>query len=428
MACIHYLRHHFDLTIYERNGYAGGHTNTVVVDEAGTPVPIDTGFMVFNEATYPHLCRFFRELGVTSKPTDMSFSVQHLGAGLEYAGSNLDTVFAQRRNLLNPRFLGMLRDILRFNKEAREIGENLPATLSLGEFVGQRGYGRAFADYYLIPMSAAIWSTPPHAMLDFPALTLLRFFRNHGLLGAKGRLSWRTVVNGSQQYRDKLLAPIRDRIRLHRGVARVARTGRGVVVEDTAGARATFDRVIIAAPAHRALGMLDQPTDDEQRLLSAFTYTRNPILLHTDPTPMPRARRTWSSWNYRYLPGADGSTGRSSTIYWMNQLQQVSKKQDYFVSVDDPGLVDPRKVLYETMYEHPVFSAEAIRAQRELPQLNFHGPVYFCGSYFRYGFHEDAFRAGLQVVARLLPDLAKRHEFLPLSVPGDAPPTQPAHS
>ncbi len=396
MACGYFLHPKFRITLFERNDYPGGHTNTVVVQEGTTDVPVDTGFMVYNEVTYPELTRLFSELQVETKPTSMSFSVQHRPSGLEFSGSGWNGLFAQRKNLFRPRFWKLLKEIDRFNTEAPALLDN-PAEheLTLKTFARQKGFSREFLDAYLIPMSSAVWSTPPDSMLEFPAITLIRFFKNHGFLGLNTQHPWRTVAGGSRMYREKLLAPFRDRVRLSSAAARVQRNGAQVDVTDAQGHKESFDHVILACHADEALALLSDATPQEHRLLSPFRYQRNIATLHTDESVMPRTRRAWSSWNYR------SEEQGASTIYWMNSLQNVSQAKNYFVSINDSGTVDPAKILKVIEYTHPVFSVNAIRAQASLPGLNEKGPVYFCGSYFRYGFHEDALVSAIDVCKRL---------------------------
>jgi predicted NAD/FAD-binding protein len=398
LGCAHFLQRRCDLTLYEKNDYIGGHTNTVSVPEPDRSVPIDTGFMVFNEVTYPNLTRLFRELAVAVKPTSMSFSVQHLLTGLEFCGSSLNHLFAQRKNLFRPRFWKMIRQINRFNSEAvQALSAPEFQSHTLGEYVRARGYGDDFLNFYLVPMSSAVWSTPPELMLDFPAVALLRFFHNHGFLGLHTQHPWLTVVNGAKSYVEKITAPFRDRIKLRRGAAGVRREGGRVKVTDVSGQTETYDQVIFASHADETLKLLGDADARERSLLSEFKYQPNSALLHTDASVMPRTRLAWSSWNYRVDRTADGKIS-PSTIYWMNSLQGVSDRQDYFVSINGESSVNPNTILKRIQYEHPLFSLGAIRAQSELPKLNQRMKnVFFCGSYFRYGFHEDAFTSALDL-------------------------------
>ena len=405
MGCGYFLHDRDDLTLYEQNDYIGGHTNTVSVEEEGRPVYIDTGFMVFNYRTYPNLCRLFERIKAPVKKTDMSFSVQHLPSGLEYSGSSLNHLFAQRSNLFRPGYWKMLRQIGRFNTESIRILEDPRfADVSIGDFVREAGYGEEMLWKYLVPMSSAVWSTPMDKMLDFPAVTLIRFFQNHGFLGLNTQHQWWTLEKGSQAYRELLIRPFRDRIRVNCKVVRVVRGGRaeggaGVIVVTADGHRERYDRVILACHGDQALALLEQPTEAERRLLSPFRYQHNRCVLHTDTSMMPKRKLAWSSWNYR-IEEQNGQLV-PSTLYWMNRLQGVSGRVPYFVSVNPHAGLDPKKILRVLDYEHPLFDAPAIRAQRELQTLNTGGPIYYCGSYFNYGFHEDAFRSAVELCTRL---------------------------
>jgi predicted NAD/FAD-binding protein len=408
LGCGHFLQRDFDLTLFEQDSHTGGHSNTVMVDEPGTgrPLPVDTGFMVFNRVTYPLLTRLFEHLRVATKPTTMSFGVRHAPSGLEYCGTSLNHLFAQRRNLLNPRFYRMLASINRFNREAVAALED-PAVqeITLGEFVQQRGYGNDFLSLYLAPMSSAVWSTPPELMYSFPAISLLRFFHNHGFLGLNTQHPWYTVTGGSRAYVDTLTAPWREKIRPGEGVAKVTRPGRGVYLTLRSGVVQIFDKVILACHADQALALLTDPRPDEARILGEFKYQPNLATLHTDASVMPKTRLAWASWNYEINrgPGGEAST---ATHYWMNSLQGVSDRENYFVSINRPDAIDPAKVIRRIAYEHPLFNLGALRAQRELGPLNSASgertATYFAGSYFRYGFHEDALLSAVRLSELLL--------------------------
>jgi len=407
LGCAHFLHRDFDVTVFEQEPRPGGHTHTVDAPEPGTgrEVPIDTGFMVFNYETYPLLTRLFGQLQVPVKRTSMSFSVRHEDTGLEFCGSSLNHLFCQRRNLLRPSFYRMLLRIDRFNREAREALEDPEwAEVTLADYIARRGYGDAFRDLYLVPMSSAVWSTPPEKMLRFPARTLLRFFHNHGFLGLHTQHQWWTVDGGAREYVRRLTAPWRDRLRTGARVTRVRRGPAGAEVTTADGAGARFDHVILATHGHEALALLADPTPDEARLLREFHYQPNVATLHTDTAVMPRSRLAWSAWNYSIARDARGGV-EPMTIYWMNRLQGVSDRQDYFVSINRPDRIDPAKVLRSIPYEHPLFTLEAVRAQAEIPGLNAAGlagtRTYFCGAWTRYGFHEDGFLSAVNV-ARLL--------------------------
>lgn len=409
MGCAHFLQREHSFTLFEQHHYTGGHTNTVTVPEAGTgrPLPIDTGFMVFNYETYPQLTRLFAELKVPVKKTSMSFSVRHEDSGLEFAGSSLNHLFAQRRNLLSPRFIRMLLSIDRFNREAvAALDDPAWAGIALGDYVKQRGYGDDFFDLYLVPMSSAVWSTPPAKMLEFPATTLLRFFHNHGFLGLNTQHQWWTVDGGAQEYAKRLVAPWRERIRHGARVTRVRRETGGVILTLQDGSTERFDRAILACHADQSLQLLADPTPDESRLLREFQYQSNLATLHTDSSVMPRKKLAWSAWNYSISRDPAGGGITPATHYWMNRLQGVSDRENYFVSINGSERIDPTKVLKTIAYEHPLFSLGAVRAQTGIPTLNAHAvgrtETYFAGAWTRYGFHEDGFLSAVKVCELLL--------------------------
>lgn len=402
MSAAHFLHRDFDITVYEQNSYIGGHTHTVEVQNPDESVSVDTGFMVYNHITYPNLVRLFRVLQVEEKNTSMSFSVQHVPSGLEFCGSGISGLFAQRRNLFYLPFIRMLFQINRFNTQCLEtLDQPEYQAMTLAEYVRHRGYGNDFLTKYLIPMSSAVWSTPPDDMLGFPVRTLVRFFHNHGFLGLRTQHQWKTLVGGSRVYRDKLIAPFRDRMFVNRAAQSVRREGGRVIVSDSQGQQTFYDKVILAAHADQSLKLLQSPTPAEVRLLTPFRYQTNVATLHTDERVMPKLRRTWSSWNYRLDEDEQGRPV-PSTVYWMNSLQHVSRLKNYFVSINGTEHVRPDSILYQITYEHPMFTVQTAEAQKELDLLNESGPVYFCGSYFRYGFHEDALWSSIRLCERLL--------------------------
>lgn len=408
LGCAHFLHRHFDVTLFEQNAHVGGHTNTVTVPETGTlkPVPIDTGFMVFNHETYPHLTRLFGGLKVPVKKTDMSFSVRHEDTGLEFCGSSLNHLFAQRRNLLRPSFYRMLFQIDRFNRDAlAAIDDPALDSQTLADYVKACGYGTDFLDLYLVPMSSAVWSTPPEKMLLFPARTLLRFFHNHGFLGLSTQHQWWTVDGGAQEYVKRLTAPWADRIRRNSRVSRITRGPVGAFVTTADGITQRFDHLILAAHGHESLALLADPTPGERRLLGEFQYQANTAILHTDASVMPRTKLAWSAWNYSLARDAAGRIA-PMTIYWMNRLQGVSDRENYFVSINGPDRIDPARVLRTIAYEHPLFTLGAVRAQADIPALNASArggtETYFCGAWTRYGFHEDGFLSAVNLARQLL--------------------------
>ena len=407
LASAHFLHERFDLRIYEQNDYIGGHTNTITVEENGSPVSFDTGFMVYNEVTYPNLTRLFRELDVDTKPTDMSFSVQHLPSALEYNGTSVNLLFGQRRNLLKPSFWRLLFAINRFNSEAvLAIEDPRYAEMTLREYVAARGYGDDMLERYLVPMSSAVWSTPPELMLEFPAVTLLRFWHNHGFLGLDTQHPWRTVVGGSRSYVEKIVRPFQNRIQLGCRAVRVNRSLNKVQIIAADGSEAEYDKVILACHGDQALNLLAAPTELESRLLREFKYQPNLAIVHRDVSVMPRTRRCWASWNYRLSRGASGRL-MPTVHYWMNRLQGVSENADYFVSLNAEEEIDPAQVMRRIEYEHPLFNCAAIRAQKELPQLNNlsrEQTTYYCGAWFKYGFHEDGLTSALHCARAITAD------------------------
>jgi uncharacterized protein len=387
-----------DVTVYERASRLGGHSNTIHVPGRDGPVPVDMGFIVYNPEAYPNLVALFHELGVPTRESDMSFAASLRGGGLEYAGTDLDGVFAQRGNLLRPRFWSMLKDLLRFYREAPAAARGREAEeLALGQWLSRRGYGDAFIRDHLLPMAAAIWSTPAQDAAAYPAAAFMRFYENHGLLRLTGRPQWRTVEGGSQEYVRRISAPFAERIRLGCGVRALRREAEDVVVADTQGGSARYDHVVIAAHSDQALAMLADPSPEEQALLGAIGYGENDAVMHRDPALMPRRRKVWASWNY--LEGAD--PGRFCATYWMNKLQSVPGQGDVFVTLNPTAEPEAAGVIHRESYAHPRFDGAAMRAQRQLWSLQGRRRTWFCGAWFGSGFHEDGLQAGLAVAEQL---------------------------
>jgi predicted NAD/FAD-binding protein len=401
LASAWFLSQRHQVTLVEKNDYFGGHTHTIEVDEDGTRVPVDTGFIVYNTRNYPMLVRLFERLGVPTRASDMSFAAS-IGPGrLEYAGDSLSTIFAQRRNALSPRFLRMLLDILRFGVRCRHcLAQSGFDGRSLGKFLADEGLSDAFRDHYLLPMAAAIWSCPTSTMLDFPAESLARFFDNHRLLNPLERPLWRSVAGGSHSYVRRIAEDLGPERMVADAAMAVQRRDAGVRVRLASGGHIDADRVVLATHADQALALLDEPTADESRLLGAFRYQPNRTFLHTDTRLMPRRRRVWSAWNYLAAGQPDGRSAVSVT-YWMNKLQGLETRRDYLVSLNPLTDPDPAQVIAEMTYDHPVFDQAAMAAQPELHRLQGADRLYFCGSYHGYGFHEDALRAAVDVAGRL---------------------------
>lgn len=392
------LSRRHEVVVFEREQRFGGHSCTVDVETPQGSVPVDMGFIVFNQRNYPNLVALFEQLGVPTEDSNMSFAVSLDGGRFEYA-SAFAGFLAQRSNMLRPAFLRMTRDILRFNRLAPQLlerSEDLDFTI--GHFIAEAGLGEAFRDRYLLPMASCIWSTPLCRMLDYPAQTMARFFSNHGLLTVGPQLQWRTVSGGSRSYVERLVAPLRQRARLATPATRVRRHEQGVDVRDMEGHWQSFDRVVLACHADQALAMLDDADDRERELLGRFAYSSNEVVLHGDAGLMPRRRPVWSSWNY--VAGSDAAASNVSVTYWMNRLQNLAGP-DLFVSVNPDRAPDPARVHRRYTFEHPMFDSAAIRAQRELPFIQGMRRTFFCGSYAGYGFHEDALASGLDVAEQL---------------------------
>lgn len=400
LGCAWLLGRHHEVTLFEAAGRLGGHTNTAVVNDAGRELPIDTGFIVYNEKNYPLLTELFDWLRVPTRESDMSFGVSIGEGALEYAGDNLGTLFAQRGNLLRPSHWRMLFEILRFNRETRDrLADGSLEGLSLGDYLDQGNYTVRFRYHYLLPMGGAIWSCPVETMERFPAQAFARFFENHGLLSVNDRPTWRTVVGGGREYIRRLLADFQGEVRPASPVQSLRRRADTVVLKTVDGAEQVFDRVVLACHADQALAMMEDATDQEAEILGAFTYQPNIACLHTDASLMPRRKRAWSSWNYLAEDALDGG-GDVSVSYWMNRLQSLDSERDYFVSLNPLRAPAPGTLVYKTSYQHPVFDKPAMAAQLKLHEIQ--GPhILFCGAWTGYGFHEDGFRSAVHVAERL---------------------------
>jgi len=394
------LNQRHDVTVYEQNDYVGGHSNTASVTIEDREIDVDTGFIVYNPSNYPNLVALFEHLDVPTKLSDMSFSASLDNGSLEYSGTDLNGLFAQRRNIARPRFLRMLNDLLRFYRQVPTLTDDEALRdLSLGDFLRQEGYGEPFIRDHLMPMGAAIWSSSTEQMLTFPTLTFLRFFRNHGLVQLRDRPEWRTVDGGSKEYVARLTRPLAGRIRCNSGVQKILRDPAGVTIITAAGKR-RHDHVVLACHADQALRLLDHPNQAETDALGRIRYQSNHTVLHTDAGLMPRRRRAWASWNYMgSTAGGDGDA--LCVTYWMNLLQTLETPAPLFVTLNPDRDIDADKVLRTYDYEHPIFDAAALRAQRELWTLQGRQNTWFCGAYFGSGFHEDGIQAGLAVAERL---------------------------
>lgn len=399
LVCAHVLGRRHEVAVFEAAGWIGGHTHTVDVEVAGKQYAIDTGFIVFNDWTYPNFIRLLDQLGVGSRPTEMSFSVNEPGTGLEYNGNNLNSLFAQRRNLISPAFLGMVRDILRFNRQAAADLDNsaIAADITLGEYLRAKGYGQRFTDHYIMPMGAAIWSMSLADMLGFPLQFFVRFFRNHGLLSVSDRPQWRVIEGGSRSYIAPLTAPFKDSIHLNCPVSRIIRDPQGVTVVSSRGDE-RFDRVILACHSDQALKLLDQSTEQERSILGAIGYADNDVVLHTDTQLLPKRKLAWASWNYRL--GNDRQQPAAVT-YNMNILQGIESDTTFCVSLNQTAAIDPARILRRFTYAHPQFSLAAAAAQARWNELAGANHTYYCGAYWVNGFHEDGVVSALRVTSAL---------------------------
>lgn len=399
LTAAYYLHKDHDICLYEADTRLGGHTATKQVHVNGKDYLIDTGFIVFNDWTYPNFIKLLTELNVESQPTEMGFSVFNPTQDFEYAGTNLSTLFAQKRNLVSLSHWKMLRDIVRFNKEALadlEAGK-LEANESLGRYLQRKKYSEAFIERYLIPMGSAIWSATQGAMLTFPLEFFIRFFKNHGLLNVVNRPQWRVIKGGSQTYIAPLVKEFKHKIKLNSPVARIIRSETGVTLISN-GVAEDFDQVIIACHSDQALAMLGDASGDEQKILSAIAYQKNSVVMHTDTTLFPQRKPTWSSWNYLLQ---DSNHQAPILTYSMNILQGITSETEFCVTLNATHKIDPKKILGEYQYAHPVFSKDAVEAQAEWPLINGVNRTWFCGAYWFNGFHEDGVNSALRVVNSL---------------------------
>ena len=388
------LRQEHDITVFEAGCYVGGHTNTVDVVENGRQFAVDTGFIVFNDRTYPNFSYLLDEIGQASQQSEMSFSVQAEGSNIEYSGSSLNTLFSQRRNILRPPFYRMIRDILRFNKTTLPSVEHLDYSESVGDYLFENGYSHEFVDHYLVPMAAAIWSAEPVSVLDMPIKFLARFFDNHGLLQIKDRPTWRVVKGGSRQYVEKLVAAHRDRIRLNSPVQSIRRIDDRVELRSASGGTELFDYVFVACHSDQALSLIEDATTAERQVLGAIQYQSNEAILHTDDSLMPTRRRAWAAWNY-HIP--EDSSRHVAVTYNMNILQGLRTDSQYLVTLNNDRRIDPGKVIRKIQYEHPMYSRESVAAQGRQAEINC-DRTFFCGAYWRNGFHEDGVVSALNAI------------------------------
>ena len=397
LTAAYLLNREHEISLFEASAWVGGHTHTVQVQVAGRDYAIDTGFIVFNDWTYPNFIQLLKQLGVAYQPTEMSFSVCDPASGLEYNGNTLNSLFAQRRNLLSPAFWGMLRDILRFNRETLDDLDqhNIAADLSLGAYLQERGYGQRFVEQYIVPMGAAIWSMSRAEMMHFPLQFFLRFCKNHGLLSITDRPQWQVIQGGSSSYVAPLSASFASRIRLNCPVFQVERDAEGVTLYSSDGCE-RFDKVVFACHSDQALQLLAAPTDAEQQILGDLPYADNEVVLHTDTRLLPKRRLAWASWNYR-LGGA--ASQPAALTYNMNILQGIESASTFCVSLNQTAAIDPAQIVAHYTYAHPQYSLAGVAAQARWEELHGTNHSYFCGAYWANGFHEDGVVSGLRVAA-----------------------------
>ena len=399
LTCAHLLSRRHEITVFEAADYVGGHTATVDVDVPSGRYAIDTGFIVYNDWTYPNFIKLMSSLDVASQATSMSFSVKAEASGLEYNGTDLNGLFAQRRNLLSPSFLRMIRDLLRFNRDAPSILAEDPSNQeTLGQYLARHRYSAGFKQNYIVPMGAAIWSASVRQMEDFPIRYFVEFFKNHGMLSVNDRPTWRVIRGGSRSYIAPLIAPFRDRIRLRSPVLAARRSSAGVRLSIGSGDEAQFDQVIFASHSDQTLKILSDANPAEQKILGAFAYQENDTVLHTDIRVLPKRKRAWAAWNY-FVPTR--AKDRVAVTYDMNILQGLSAPETFCVSLNMDQVIDPARVLRRFIYHHPVYTADAIAAQKSWAEVSGKNGTHFCGAYWGFGFHEDGVKSALRVCEQL---------------------------
>ena len=388
------LSQEHDIVVFEANDYIGGHTHTIDVTAGnGQVFAVDTGFIVFNENTYPNFMALMERLGVAWQPSNMSFSVQCAKTGLFFCPSTLNSIFAQRRNLLRPAFYRMLSDALRFRREASELIETDDYSLTLQAYLDQKGYSAAFIDNFIIPMGGAIWSADPVQFREFPARYLVEFFNNHGVLNIRDQPLWLTIKGGSRQYIQPLTRPFADHIRLNAPVSSVKRFEDHVSIT-AQGETESFDQVVLAVHSDQALEMLSDPTPMEKEILGVIPYQENLAVLHRDASLMPPKRIAWASWNY-HIPKRE--KGRVALTYYMNRLQTLHAPEEFCVTLNMPEAIAPTKVIESIVYHHPVYDPNSLQSRRRQDELNGHNRTFYCGAYWGYGFHEDGVNSALAV-------------------------------
>ena len=391
------LSREHDVTLFEANKYLGGHTHTKTVQSGGKTYGVNTGFIVFNDWTYPNFIKLMDQIGVASEDSEMSFSVRDENTAVEYNGTSLNSLFAQRSNIFKPSFWFMIKDILRFNKQTVEMVQNdtIPEGQTLGEFVKLHGYGDRFVNHYIVPMGAAIWSASVDVMMEFPLRFFLKFFNNHGMLSVDNRPQWRVITGGSQSYVEPLIQPFKDNIHLNSPIASVKRSASSVTVKTFSGEEHEFDQVVFACHSDQVLGMLDEPSQAEDDILGAIPYQRNEVVLHTDRRLMPKRKLAWAAWNY-HIPQRHSEY--AMVTYHMNALQNFDEApDDFMVTLNRTAEIAPGKIIDKYDYAHPVFTMDGIAAQQRHSEINNKNRSHFCGAYWFNGFHEDGVNSALRV-------------------------------
>lgn len=390
------LSREYDVTLFEANKYLGGHTHTKTVQSGGKDYAVNTGFIVYNDWTYPNFIKLMDQLGVASEASEMSFSVRDENTGLEYNGTSLNSLFAQRSNLLKPGFWFMIKDILRFNKQTVAMVQQgaIPQGQTLGEFVKHHGYGDHFVNHYIVPMGAAIWSASVDVMLEFPLQFFLKFFNNHGMLSIDNRPQWRVISGGSQSYIEPLIAPFKNNIHLNCPINSVKRSAERVVVTTAKGDQYDFEQVVFACHSDQALAMLDEPSQAEIDILGAIPYQKNEVVLHTDRRLMPKRKLAWAAWNY-HIP--QRLSEYAMVTYHMNALQNFDAADDFLVTLNRTAEIAPGKIIEKYNYAHPVFTMDGMAAQQRHDEINNKNRSHFCGAYWFNGFHEDGVNSALRV-------------------------------
>lgn len=390
-----HLHQQHDITVFEAGSHIGGHTHTHTVEKFGQSYQIDTGFIVYNDRTYPNFIQMLDTLGVATQPSLMSFSVRDENTGLEYNGTSLNSLFAQRRNLISPKFIGMIQDILRFNKEAPELLKDTATEITFGDYLNQHGYGQAFIHQYIIPMGSAIWSADPKQMFSFPAKFFIRFFHNHGMLSVNDRPQWRVIQGGSARYAEKLTAGFKDKILLNTPIEQVKRNNNQVTIKAKNRDAENFDWVFFACHSDQALTLMSDATAQEQAILGAIPYQLNDIVLHTDASLMPKRKLAWAAWNYHLTKTA---IGRSAVTYNMNILQSLTSPEPFLVTLNHTANIDETKIIKRLKYHHPVYTHAGIAAQAQHASISGKNRTCYAGAYWRNGFHEDGVYSALQAL------------------------------